>query len=117
MIVAGCTLGNAKEYLPPNLAFKPVLRDKTITINIAEGYYLYEDKILLQKQNKDVRFNFVNKSIKKKFPEFGTFSVYLDKVQLKITPDVTPPFTLKFQGCSSEGLCYPPQQVTITPIK
>lgn len=117
VLVAGCSLVNAKEYLPPNMAFKPVLSGNIITINIAEGYYLYQNKILLQKQKKDVEFKFMNKSLQKNFPQFGTYSVYLDKVQLKIAPDVKPPLTIRFQGCSAEGLCYPPQQVTLTSIK
>ncbi|EOZ8645512.1 protein-disulfide reductase DsbD N-terminal domain-containing protein [Acinetobacter baumannii] len=110
-IVISSTIANAKEFLPPTLAFKPILEGNMITIKIAEGYYLYQDKISLQSQGKEIKFRYLDKAISKNFPKFGTYMVFLDKVQLNILHNPKAPMTIKFQGCSTEGLCYPPQQV------
>lgn len=103
----------AKEYMPANMAFKPSLQGNLITISIAEGHYLYQDRITVLSQNKPVKFSFINKPIVKKFPNQGNFVVYLDKAQLKIPSGLQYPITVRYQGCSSIGLCYPPQQVIL----
>lgn len=101
------------EYLPANLAFKPILKNNIITIRIAEGHYLYQDRISVLSDKKAVNFKFLNKPIVKKFPNQGTYIVYLGKAQLQIPSDIKQPVTVKYQGCSSQGLCYPPQQVSL----
>lgn len=107
------TVGMTKEYMPANMAFKPSLQGNLITISIAEGHYLYQDRISVSSQNKAVKFTFINKPIVKKFPNQGNFIVYLDKAQLKIPSGLQHPITVRYQGCSSLGLCYPPQQVIL----
>lgn len=103
----------ANTFLPPNLAFKPILQGDTITINIADGYYLYKDKITVLSQAKPVKFTPNTKAITKTFPNLGTFTVYLDKAQLSIPQNLKGPLVIRYQGCSSEGLCYPPQQTVL----
>lgn len=103
----------AKEYMPADMAFKPSLQGNVITISIAEGHYLYQDRISVLAQNKVVKFAFLNKPIVKKFPNQGSYVVYLGKAQLKIPTGLKQPISVRFQGCSSLGLCYPPQHVTL----
>lgn len=108
-----CGAVSAKDFLPPDVAFKPTMQGDIITIYISEGYYLYKDRITVLSQNKPVKFDFVTKPLTKTFPQFGTYSVYLDKAQLKVTPKLKRPLVIRYQGCSAQGLCYPPQQVTL----
>lgn len=112
-LALAASVGMTKEYMPANLAFKPTLQGNVITISIAEGHYLYQDRISVLSQNKVVKFNFINKPIVKKFPNQGNFVVFLDKVQLKIPSNLKYPISVQYQGCSSIGLCYPPQQVIL----
>lgn len=107
------SIGMAKQYMPADMAFKPSIQGNLITISIAEGHYLYQDRISVLAQNKMVKFTFLNKPIVKKFPNQGSYVVYLGKAQLKIPSGLKQPITLRYQGCSSLGLCYPPQQVTL----
>lgn len=107
------SVGMAKEYMPANLAFKPTLQGNVITISIAEGHYLYHNRINILSQNKPVKFTFITKAIVKKFPNQGNFVVFLDKAQMKIPSNLKYPITVQYQGCSSVGLCYPPQQVAL----
>ena len=104
---------NAREFIPPNQAFKPSQQGNIITIEIADGYYLYQSKITAQSSSGPVDFIFLNKPIAKKFPNQGTHSVYLDKAKIKVNGNTRKPITLRYQGCSSQGLCYPPQQITL----
>lgn len=103
----------ANTFLPPNLAFKPIIQGNTITIKIADGYYLYKDKIAVQSQDKPVKFTFNTNALTKTFKNFGTFSVFLDKAQLSLPQNLKGPIVIRYQGCSSEGLCYPPQQTIL----
>lgn len=107
------SVGFTKEFMPPNLAFKPSMKGNLITISIAEGHYLYQDKISVISQNKGVKFSFINKPIIKKFPNQGTYIVYLEKAQIEVPTGIKHPITVRYQGCSSQGLCYPPQQATL----
>jgi thiol:disulfide interchange protein len=103
----------ANTFLPPNLAFKPTLQGNVVTIHIADGYYLYKDKISVLSQEKSVNFTFNNNAIIKTFKNNGTFSVYLEKAQLLLPQKLKGPIVIRYQGCSSEGLCYPPQQTVL----
>lgn len=104
---------SAKEYMTPTEAFKPSQQGNLITIHIADGYYLYKNKISVQTSSGPVAFNFMNKPIDKAFPNQGTFTVYLDKAKLEVNSKSKMPLTLHFQGCSSKGLCYPPQKFNL----
>lgn len=107
-------VGYSQEFLPPNLAFKPVLSGNIVTIHIADGYYLYQNKISLTDQNKVVPFSFTNKPIIKNFPQQGPTKVFTKSTQLKINPKSKyNNLTIKIQGCSLQGLCYPPQQIRL----
>lgn len=107
-----CGTIKANDFIPSNQAFKPTLKGNFITIDIADGYYLYQNKISLHTSSGPMQFNFLNNPIVKKFPNQGTYKVYLDQAKLKVNASTKQPITLHYQGCSSQGLCYPPQKIT-----
>ncbi|NNH78828.1 hypothetical protein HLH17_14480 [Acinetobacter sp. ANC 5380] len=113
-LVAVHGVGYAQDYLPPSMAFKTVLSGNTITIHIADGYYLYQNKISLIDQHKPVRFNFLNKPLVKSFPQQGKTKVFQKSVKLHINSQQQyKSLAIKYQGCSYQGLCYPPQQIAL----
>lgn len=105
---------NSAEFLPPNLAFKPTINENIVTISVADGYYLYQSNIAITDQNKAIPFNFVNKPIVKNFPQIGKTNVYSKVAQIQLPPNIKPQnLSIRFQGCSYQGLCYPPQTVIL----
>jgi len=84
-----------------------------IEINISKGSYLYEDKLKFSiASNKD--FAFENYSLPKASLSDSGKKLYFDKFSLTIPINKIDKnakefiFTLKYQGCSSDGLCYRP---------
>jgi thiol:disulfide interchange protein DsbD len=114
--------GNTGDFLPPDAAFRfgaglPQPDSIPLTWVIADGYYLYKDKISVETSTPNVQ---IGKPVlpqgKPKHDEyFGDTEVYYEvleatlpiaraasnealSVQLKVT----------YQGCAEDGLCYNP---------
>jgi thiol:disulfide interchange protein DsbD len=114
--------GGAGDFLPPDEAFRfgaglPLADSIPLTWVIADGYYLYKDKISIESTTPNVQ---IGKPVlppgKSKHDEsFGDTEVYYEvleatlpvaraassekqSVQLKVT----------YQGCAEGGLCYNP---------
>lgn len=104
---------SAKDFLPPNLAFTPTLKNNQITIHIADGYYLYKDKVKIYVNSNVIPFEFNTKPISKNFKNYGIHDVFLDKAQISMKKIKSNEITLIYQGCSLDGLCYPPQQTIL----
>ncbi|MFZ2542339.1 MAG: protein-disulfide reductase DsbD, partial [Gallionella sp.] len=121
-------LGGSKQptFLPPDQAFSldVLVRDAyTLQANfrITPGYYLYRDKISFEVGDKAVKITGVNlpKGEIKQDPNFGSTEVFHQSFQAAITLARDPAagaetinMNASYQGCSEEGLCYPP----ITPV-
>lgn len=117
-------LGGSKQpsFLPPDEAFglEMVARDAhTLQANfrITPGYYLYRDKITFATQDKLVKVTAVNlpKGEMKHDANFGDTEVFHQSFQAQITlagPNNNPATSITmnavYQGCSEQGLCYPP---------
>ena len=117
-------LGSTKQpvFLPPEQAFSldVIVRDAhTLQANfrITPGYYLYRDKISFEIKDKAVKITGLNLSRgeMKQDPNFGPTEVFHQSFQAVITlargsDTGAGSFTLNasYQGCSEEGLCYPP---------
>jgi len=119
--ISGLTGNKAPEFLPPDQAFKldVVVRDaKTIQASfyVAPTYYLYKDKTAFSSADKKVKIASVKFPVgdMKHDPNFGDTEVFHQSFQtiitLKRTNSAAESFTLNavYQGCSEEGLCYPP---------
>ncbi|MCW8932920.1 MAG: protein-disulfide reductase DsbD [Gammaproteobacteria bacterium] len=131
-LLSGYSLAE-EEFLPPEKAFA-IQPSKVITSpdgnklivswKIADGYYVYRDKIAFIPKDDSLELGEVelSPSETKNDPYFGEIQVYKKKVTATI------PFTsqksknellfltAKSQGCAAGGICYPPlkQEVSFT---
>ena len=88
-----------------------------LTWRIAPGYYLYEERLKITGQNKQsYDFTLLTQPEVKDDPNFGLVKVFHNQLQLsldlqRVTGDK---LTVKYQGCSENGLCYPPKRQQIS---
>ena len=115
------------DLLPPEQAFKfyaQALDHKTVEVHwqIADGYYLYREKISLSIPNSDsVKLSpySIPHGTPKSDEAFGDVEIFHHalsfSIPIKQSIDPPVPFELKagFQGCAEVGVCYPPMSKTI----
>ena len=111
------------ELLSPELAFKisakAVSVDQLeITWDIADGYYLYRDKMKYISKTDAIQ------SVTPNFPEgktkhdenFGDMVVYHNKLTIPLSLSQSEASSIQllvqYQGCADRGVCYPPQKKT-----
>ncbi len=114
--------------LSPDQAYRPFVESKDgrnldVHWEIADGTYLYEDKVKVSIDGKDVSlgaFKLPPPKIKhdsiKPDGSIGDVAVFVHKLDLSIplvrggkeATEAT--VTLKYQGCAERGICYPPQK-------
>lgn len=115
------------ELLPPEQAFQffaTVNADGSVHANwlIAEGYYLYKNKLALSLQSAaKAQLSALSLPVGEAHQdeEFGDVEVY--RHELTIDVPVQRPsqdtenavLTAKFQGCADRGVCYPPMQTQV----
>lgn len=117
------SLGGTKQptFLPPDQAFgvQVTVRDgNTLLANfsVADGYYLYRDKISFVSKDGSVRVKSVNlpRGEMKDDPSFGQVEVFhrsfQGEIELERVTKGATSLTLEagYMGCSDLGLCYPP---------
>lgn len=105
------------QYMTPQLAFKPIITTGKLSIKIAPNYYLYKNRIqvLNAATGKPIKFTFLNAPIVKKFAEVPEpQTLFISNVNIKVHAPINTKFTLIYQGCSAQGLCYPPQRQQLT---
>lgn len=113
-----------KDLLPPEQAFQveaqrvgPALR---LNIRIADGYYLYRNKLALASAPAGLTAPPAWPLGKRKHdPYFGETEIYRGVFSVDV-PLVGPwpdqgRLQLSLQGCADAGICYPPEQRTLTP--
>ena len=117
-------LDNDDEFLDPDIAFAPDIfvqspTELLVRWIIAEGYYLYRDKISITLvDGKGVTLGTAElPNGKVKHDEFfGDVQVYYDEVSARVAlqrsaidaTDIT--LQLGYQGCAEKGICYPPMK-------
>ena len=116
LILPQNTPQHTEDYLDPEMAFlfDATLENPTtvkLTWQIADGYYLYKNKIQVELPNiGEIQFP---PAQLKQDPNFGETEVYYQKIELLIPlkQPLSSPTNLKvsYQGCAEKGLCYPPQ--------
>jgi thiol:disulfide interchange protein DsbD len=115
---------NTDEILPPNQAFKvsakAVAADRIeISWDIAEGYYLYRNKMRFESNTKQIRLG------EPAFPagqthhdeNFGDVVIYRHILNVPVAVTVENgadalQMLVQYQGCADRGICYPPQKTT-----
>lgn len=107
------------DFLPPDQAFRYQLTpaaDGRVMLHwdIADGYYLYRKGFAIEGTPKPVAgIDFPpGEMIEDEF--FGTSEVYFHQAMIDIQPGAARTLSLTWQGCAEAGLCYPPQQASVT---
>lgn len=105
------------QFMSPQLAFKPIVNTGSITIKIATGYYLYQKRLQVfdANTNKPLKFTILTKPITKNFPSVPQAQIlFVDEVNIKVSASPKTNIILGYQGCSTHGICYPPQHQELT---
>jgi len=110
---------NAGDFLPPDVAFRVaatvdggVMKVRWI---IADGYYLYRQKIGVQAESPDLSVSEpqLPAGVIKNDPYLGTQEIYTQQVEATVPfkrfDAGAHPIQIKvtYQGCAEAGLCYP----------
>lgn len=112
----GAATATAQDFLAPEQAFVFSARMRTpstveVSFRIADGYYMYRDKIVIAADGATIgRFDIPRGKIKFD-PNFDkALETFRQQLTLVIPVQATGPFQLKVtsQGCADKGLCYPP---------
>jgi thioredoxin:protein disulfide reductase len=108
------------DFLPPDVAFRVAARIDGNVLKvrwvIADGYYLYRQKIEVKAESPDLVVSApqLPPGVVKTDPYLGTQEIYTQQVE------ATVPYTridagahriqlkVTYQGCAEAGLCYPP---------
>lgn len=114
------------DFLQPDEAFRLEVKVRDAhtlqaNFNVTPTYYLYRDKITFTSKDNTVKITSVNlpKGEIKHDPNFGDTEVFHQSFQGVITlsrsSNAATGITLNavYQGCSEEGLCYPPITKTL----
>jgi len=110
------------EFLDPDVAFAPDIivespTELVVRWIIAEGYYLYRDKIgitLIEGEGVTLGAVELPEGIVKHDEFFGDVQIFHDEVTARVAlqrsdtgaTDIT--LQLAYQGCAEKGICYPP---------
>ncbi len=118
--------GDEQDFLPVEQAFKhevAIIDGNTLAARwqIAEGYYLYKDRIsfaLVDAAGIALGDADFPKGKMKDDPEFGRVETYSGELviniplQRQVAEAMDIELVSKYQGCAEAGLCYPPQTTT-----
>lgn len=118
-----------KKPLPIEQAFQVALiqhdEQQFIQLNIADGYYLYRDRLSIHIEptssanNPDTRIAYP-KAHTKQDSSGEAVAIYTGKLEIALPKDVTAKtadqVVVDYQGCSAQGFCYPPQHQTFNLI-
>ena len=117
---AGSAWGIAEdELLPPEQAFRVEARmqgDEAVARwRIAEGYYLYRDRIQLRSLSPRITLDepSLPEGTLKDDPIFGPVQIFRGEVEARVAVRGEPgPWELQVihQGCADVGVCYPPNR-------
>jgi thioredoxin:protein disulfide reductase len=111
---------NETDFLPPDVAFRVAARIDGNVLKvrwvIADGYYLYKQKIEVKAESPDlvVLTPQLPLGVVKTDPYLGTQEVYTQQVEAAVPytrmDAGAHPIQIKvtYQGCAEAGLCYPP---------
>ncbi|EDY86528.1 thiol:disulfide interchange protein DsbD [gamma proteobacterium HTCC5015] len=103
----------SEEFLPPDQAFaleQTSQGDQTqLHWDIAEGYYLYRDRIHIWADGQELTVDVWPESVRKDDPNFGVVDVYKHALSVTVRHSLGSQIKVQYQGCAEAGLCYPPQ--------
>jgi len=112
--------GAESDFLPPDVAFRvgAHVDGDQIVVRwlIADGYYLYRNKIEIQAESPDLAIGSAElpRGSQQSDPYFGVQEIYQQQVEARVhyrrADYGAHPLQVKvrYQGCAHAGLCYPP---------
>lgn len=118
---------NDTDFLPPDVAFRVAARldGKVVKVRwvIADGYYLYRQKIEVKAESPDLVVSApeLPPGMTKTDPYLGTQQVFTQQVEATVPyarlDAGAHPIQIKvtYQGCAEAGLCYPPITKVVFP--
>src|ERR1700680_1100363 len=118
---------NESAFLDPNVAFRAsaAVDGNLVRVRwvIADGYYLYRQKIDIQAESPDLEVSApaLPPGALKTDPYLGTQEIYRQQVEATVTytrfDAGAHPMEIKvtYQGCADAGLCYPPITKVLLP--
>jgi thioredoxin:protein disulfide reductase len=118
---------NETDFLPPDVAFRVAARIDGNVVKvrwvIADGYYLYRQKIEVRAESPDLVLSApaLPPGTVKTDPYLGTQQVYFQQVEAlvpysRIDAGAHPmQIKVTYQGCAEAGLCYPPITKVVFP--
>ena len=118
---------NETDFLPPDVAFRLGARVNgdllMVRWVIADGYYLYRQKIEVKAESPDLQVLApqLPKGLIKTDPYLGTQEIYTQQVEVAVPfrrfDAGAHPIQIKvtYQGCAEAGLCYPPISKVLFP--
>jgi thiol:disulfide interchange protein len=119
---------NETDFLPPDVAFRVAARVDGNVVKvrwvIADGYYLYRQKIEVRAESPDLVVSApqLPPGAVKTDPYLGTQQVFTQQVEAAVPYSRMDagahPLQIKvtYQGCAEAGLCYPPITKVLFPI-
>ena len=118
---------NEGDFLPPDVAFRVAARGDGSVLRvrwvIADGYYLYKQKIEVKAESPDLVVSApqLPAGVVKTDPYLGTQEIYTQQVEAQVPytrmDAGAHPIQIKvtYQGCAEAGLCYPPITKVVFP--
>jgi thiol:disulfide interchange protein len=123
------TDSNENDFLPPDVAFRTgaALEGHEVRIRwvIADGYYLYKEKIDVQAESPDLLVGRpeLPSGVMKTDPFLGRQEIFTQQVEARVPYTRSDygahPVQIKvtYQGCAEGGLCYPPITKVLFPVE
>jgi thiol:disulfide interchange protein DsbD len=118
---------NESDFLPPDVAFRASASADGNTVRIrwiiADGYYLYRNRIEIAAQSPDLTISapVMPQGMQKTDPYLGTQEIYRQQAEVSAAYSRSDagahPMQIKvtYQGCADAGLCYPPISKVLFP--
>lgn len=113
-------LSNDQEFLNVDEAFQFDFNQQgdqvEVYFKIADGYYLYKEKLVFQTNNAEFTMPSLPEGIDHEDEYFGIQKVFYDALKFTlpiIKADSNSELIITYQGCAEKGLCYPPTKKII----
>jgi thiol:disulfide interchange protein DsbD len=122
------TDSNETDFLPPDVAFRTgaTVEGQAVRVRwvIADGYYLYKEKIEVQAESPDLVVGRpeLPSGMMRTDQFLGRQEIYIQQVEARVPYTRgdygAHPLQIKviYQGCAEGGLCYPPMTKVLFPV-
>ncbi|EXT35206.1 cytochrome C biogenesis transmembrane region family protein, partial [Acinetobacter sp. 25977_8] len=103
------------KLLSPEQAFSfsvesPQSHTAKLSWQIQPNYYLYQHKFTVQQGNQPLALN-LPKAVSQYDENYGQSQVYYHQVNFQIKTKPSEHYTVTWQGCAKDRICYPPQTI------